>query len=51
MHFAPDTVDALEFAVALCDTDPGATWSGDDELATTEQLSALLTPAPSGVKA
>ena len=25
MHFAPDTVDALEFAVALCDTDPGAT--------------------------
>jgi len=43
LHFAPDTVDALEFAVALCDTDPGATRSGEDELATLEQLSALLT--------
>ena len=43
MHFAPDTVDALEFAVALCDTDPGASRSGEDELATTGQLAALLT--------
>ncbi|WP_285114506.1 CGNR zinc finger domain-containing protein [Leifsonia sp. fls2-241-R2A-40a] len=42
MHFAPDTVDALEFAVALCDTDPGASRSGDDELATTAQLAQLL---------
>ncbi|MGO4298624.1 CGNR zinc finger domain-containing protein [Leifsonia sp. RAF41] len=42
MQFAPDTVDALEFAVALCDTDPGASRSGEDELATTEQLAALL---------
>ncbi|MGO4594738.1 CGNR zinc finger domain-containing protein [Leifsonia sp. 2TAF2] len=43
MHFAPDTVDALEFAVRLCDSDPGATRSGEDELVTTEQLAALLT--------
>ncbi|MEV8213825.1 CGNR zinc finger domain-containing protein [Leifsonia sp. NPDC077715] len=42
MHFAPDTVDALEFAVALCDTDPGASRSGEDELATTDQLATLL---------
>lgn len=42
MHFAPDTVDALEFAVALGDTDPGATRSGEDELATTQQLADLL---------
>ncbi|WP_199245790.1 CGNR zinc finger domain-containing protein [Leifsonia sp. AG29] len=43
MHFAPDTVDALEFAVVLCNTAPGASRSGEDELATPEQLLALLT--------
>ena len=32
MHFAPDTEETLRFAVALVDTHPAATRSGDDEL-------------------
>jgi predicted RNA-binding Zn ribbon-like protein len=40
--FAPDTEEALEFIVALTDTDPGATRSGQDELATVAQLDGLL---------
>ncbi|MGO4533810.1 CGNR zinc finger domain-containing protein [Leifsonia sp. 2MCAF36] len=42
MQFAPDTVDALEFAVVLCNTAPGASRTGDDELASPAQLAALL---------
>ena len=42
MHFAPDTEDALEFAVVLGNTVPGASRSGLDELATPEQLTTLL---------
>jgi len=42
MLFTDDTVAALEFATALADTVPGASESGDDELATTAQLSALI---------
>lgn len=42
MHFAPDTEEALEFAVALANTDPGASRSGDDELATVAGLAGLL---------
>jgi len=42
LHFAPDTEAVLEFIVALTDTEPGASRSGDDELATVEQLAALL---------
>jgi len=42
MHFAPDTEESLEFVVALGNTDPGASRSGDDELAGTDQLGALL---------
>lgn len=42
MHFAPDTDDALVFAVALANTVAGATKSGEDELATPVQLTALL---------
>jgi predicted RNA-binding Zn ribbon-like protein len=41
--FAPDAEEALEFAVVLCNTAPGASRSGEDELATPEQLTALLT--------
>jgi len=43
LHFAPDTEDALEFAVVLGNTVPDASRSGEDELATPEQLVALLT--------
>jgi len=43
LHFAPDTVDALEFAVLLCNTAPDASRSGDDELATPADLVTLLT--------
>ena len=43
MQFAPDTVDALEFAVVLCNTAPSASRSGEDELATPAQLTELLT--------
>ncbi|MGV8895903.1 MAG: CGNR zinc finger domain-containing protein [Rhodoglobus sp.] len=42
MHFAPDTEDALLFTVALGNTDPGASRSGDDELATIDQLETLF---------
>ena len=42
MHFAPDTELTLEFAVALADTMPSASRSGDDELLTVEQLDALI---------
>ena len=42
MHFAPDTDDGLEFAVALSNTVAGATKSREDELVTTAQLAALL---------
>ena len=42
MHFAPDTVLSLEVVVALVNTEPGASRSGDDELATVEQLAELL---------
>ncbi|MDH6235277.1 CGNR zinc finger domain-containing protein [Cryobacterium sp. CG_9.6] len=46
MHFAPDTEEALEFMVALGNTDPGASRSGRDELATIADLAALLAPIP-----
>ena len=42
MLFAPDTVDSLTFVVALGNTDPGASRSGADELATVDQLAGLL---------
>ncbi|MFF1875863.1 CGNR zinc finger domain-containing protein [Kitasatospora herbaricolor] len=42
MHFAPDTEDALEFAVVLCNTVPSASRSGEDELATPDELAALI---------
>ncbi len=42
MHFAPDAAESLEFAAALANTDAGASRSGTDELATVEQLSALI---------
>lgn len=42
MIFTDDTVAALEFMAALADTVPGASESGDDELATTAQLTALI---------
>ncbi|NYF11198.1 putative RNA-binding Zn ribbon-like protein [Leifsonia sp. AK011] len=43
MHFAPDSEDTLEFIVALGNTHPSASRSGEDELATPEQLGVLLT--------
>jgi predicted RNA-binding Zn ribbon-like protein len=43
LHFAPDTEDALEFVVALANTHPTASRTGDDEISTPEQLTALLT--------
>lgn len=42
MHFAPDTEDTLEFLVDLINTAPRAARTGADELATPEQLTALL---------
>ncbi|MGI5500144.1 CGNR zinc finger domain-containing protein [Lentzea sp. CA-135723] len=42
MRFAPDTEDSLTFVVVLGNTDPSASRGGDDELATVEQLMALL---------
>jgi predicted RNA-binding Zn ribbon-like protein len=41
--FAPDTTEALEFAVALSNTVAGATRSGEDELRAPAQLTTLLT--------
>ncbi|KGJ72755.1 hypothetical protein GY21_13140 [Cryobacterium roopkundense] len=46
MHFAPDTEDSLEFAVALGNTHPGASRSGVDELASVDQLLALVAGYP-----
>ena len=43
MHFAPDTEESLEFVVALGNTDPAASRSGSDELATPDGLTELLT--------
>lgn len=42
MQFAPDTVETLEFAVALCNTHPGASRMGEDELADIDALSTFL---------
>lgn len=42
MHFAPDTEETLEFTVALANTHPLASRSGDDELITVSDLDALL---------
>jgi predicted RNA-binding Zn ribbon-like protein len=42
LHFAPDTIDTLAFTVALANTVPGASRSGEDELSTPAQLTALL---------
>lgn len=46
MHFAPDTETNLEFMVALADTLPTASRSGDDELTTVDQLDAFLSQWP-----
>ncbi|PJJ55228.1 CGNR zinc finger domain-containing protein [Compostimonas suwonensis] len=42
MQFAHDTEESLEFAVELGNTDPGASRSGTDEIATRELLAELL---------
>ncbi|MBW6437468.1 CGNR zinc finger domain-containing protein [Actinoplanes hulinensis] len=42
MLFAPDTAEALDFVVALANTAPGASRSGEDELATVGQLREML---------
>ena len=42
MHFAPDTEDILEFAVVVVNTLPRASRSGEDELATIEQMTEIL---------
>ncbi|WP_083709744.1 CGNR zinc finger domain-containing protein [Leifsonia sp. ALI-44-B] len=42
MLFAPDTEDVLEFNAAILNTVAGASRSGEDELSTREQLSALM---------
>lgn len=42
MLFAPDTEEALEFAVVLANTEAGATKSGADELATVDDVRELL---------
>jgi predicted RNA-binding Zn ribbon-like protein len=42
LHFAPDTEASLEFVVVLANTDASASKSGADELATLEQLAALI---------
>lgn len=42
MLFAPDTVEALTFAADLVNTHPGASRSGEDELATPTQLREFL---------
>jgi predicted RNA-binding Zn ribbon-like protein len=46
MAFAPDTEEALDFAVALANTDPGASRSGADELETVAQLTELIARYP-----
>jgi len=45
LQLAPDTDEVLEFTVTLANTDPTASRSGADELATLEQLDALLSDA------
>jgi predicted RNA-binding Zn ribbon-like protein len=42
LHFTPDTEDNLAFFVDLANTAPGASRSGEDELATEAQLTALV---------
>jgi hypothetical protein len=42
LHFAPDAIDALEFAVALGNTVPEASRSGADEITTPDELAPLL---------
>lgn len=42
MQFAPDTLEALAFAVELVNTCPGASRSGVDELGSPERLTELL---------
>ncbi|MFD1713282.1 CGNR zinc finger domain-containing protein [Amnibacterium flavum] len=42
MAFAPDTEESLDFAVALGNSDPGASRSGADELETVDQLAELI---------
>ena len=46
MQFAHDTEESLEFAVELANTAPEASRSGDDELATPEQLAEMLAQYP-----
>ena len=46
MQFAHDTEEALEFAVELGNTDPAASRSGTDELATLDQLAEFLARYP-----
>jgi predicted RNA-binding Zn ribbon-like protein len=43
--FAPDTIDSLLFTVALVNTHPGASRSGEDELATPARLTDLVDAA------
>ncbi|WP_309619221.1 CGNR zinc finger domain-containing protein [Salinibacterium sp.] len=42
MRFAPDSVDALLFTVALGNTDPAASKTGLDEIATVPTLMAVV---------
>ncbi|MBH0098717.1 CGNR zinc finger domain-containing protein [Salinibacterium sp. NSLL150] len=42
MHFAPDTVESLEFAVLLGNTHKLASRSGADELSTADHVHALI---------
>jgi predicted RNA-binding Zn ribbon-like protein len=42
LHFAPDTEDDLAFLVVLCNTDAASSRSGTDELATPDDLAAIL---------
>ncbi|MGK7222563.1 CGNR zinc finger domain-containing protein [Kocuria flava] len=42
MHFAYDVEDMLEFVLALLNTAPGASSSGEDELTTVQELQDLL---------
>ncbi|SEQ93232.1 Putative stress-induced transcription regulator [Lentzea xinjiangensis] len=46
MRFAPDTEESLLFVVTLCNTDPSASRSGADEVATVGQLKELLDRYP-----
>ena len=43
MHFAPDTVESLEFAVLLGNTHELASRTGSDELVTVSEVQALIT--------